>query len=117
MELGEVGMEFVAEGRLWPGGDPGMFCMFWLVSCSCPSMSKAGVCWMIRMDEKLELDETALALLETTGAPGADACKGEVLEITPASENELSSWSSSTHTTLLLLALSSSQSCEGEAVL
>jgi hypothetical protein len=81
---------------------------------------------MIRIDEKLELDETALALLDTTGAPDS-ACMlmGDVLDIIPAPENEWSSWSSSTQTKLLLLEFtfdmtlssSSPQSCDGLEVL
>lgn len=70
---------------------------------------------MMRIDEKLELEETALALLDTTGAPAADACM--VMGDVP--ENECSSWSSSI-TTLLLgldMTLSSSQSCDALAVL
>lgn len=91
MELGEVGIGEVA--LVCPGGDPGTLLVFvLLLSISCPSMSKAGVCWMARIEEKLELDETALALLDTIGPIALALCKlmGEVLAIIPAPENEWS---------------------------
>mmetsp|Transcript_2314 Transcript_2314/g.4849 ORF Transcript_2314/g.4849 Transcript_2314/m.4849 type:complete len:99 (+) Transcript_2314:2486-2782(+) len=73
IELGDVGVGEASDDC--PGGDPGtLFMLTWLMSLSFASMSKAAVCWIIRIDEKLEFEEMALALLDTIGRPDAEAC-------------------------------------------